>query len=131
MTIQVHWDGYDTSIIRWTVEGWWDWDDFEAAAEESRALRALVDHPVALIITIDDDAFGPEGLTHVRYALMLSPDNREMVVIATLHPHALHLLDTLCHLYPEVCDTLFVVASVDDAYAVIDRQRALLRSRAG
>lgn len=131
MGIDVHWDGEDTTILRWTISGWWDWADFEAAAEHSRLLRAEVSHNVAIIVTIADDCAGPYGVMHIRYALMLSPDNRELVVVVTTHAAALHMLDTLYQLYPDVCQTLYCVATLDDAYALVDRHRALARSRTG
>ncbi len=124
MGIDVYWDDDDDCIIRWDLSGYWDWDDFEQAAARSRYLRAQVSDPVAVLINIHEDSLPPNyALVHVRYAMMLAPENREMVVIVSTDPVVYDMVEMLKTLYGDLCTALLVTPSLSEAYALVGHYR--------
>jgi hypothetical protein len=76
--IHVQWDNDEQTIVVFTFDGTWTWQDFRDACDESRKLHDAVSHQVASIFDMREANDLPTNFfSQVRYALdVTDPPNR-------------------------------------------------------
>lgn len=76
--IHVQWDNDEQTIVVFTFDGAWTWQDFRDACDESRRLHDQVSHIVVSIFDLREANDLPTNFfSHVRYALdVTDPPNR-------------------------------------------------------
>jgi hypothetical protein len=125
MPIMVKWDDEAQSVVLMRFQGKWSWDEMYKAAQESVALRKAKTHRCALILDLLQGANVPTGaLTHLRNALSISSEDREITVVLTDKPFLKTLYTMFTKLYKKLGDTLFLADTMEDARRVISEWRA-------
>jgi hypothetical protein len=80
MAIQVAWGNYDRTVVLYTFDGAWTWQEFFAAIDIARRLARTVDHPVKEIIDMTNADDIPSYIT-----LPLNAMNNMKLLIHSVH----------------------------------------------
>jgi hypothetical protein len=124
MPIRVAWDKADKTIVRLVFNGDWTWADLDRASDEAAALIDTVDHKVAVLLDVRRARQIPgDFMNHAgRIADGHNPKRGILVVVG-----ASMLMQTvggaLFKLFPEATKDVMMAGTMDEAYAVIERQR--------
>jgi hypothetical protein len=60
MSISVEWDNAEQTTILFTYQRPWNWNEFDAAVEQSLAYLDMVQHPVDVIFDLRSGGFPPK-----------------------------------------------------------------------
>jgi hypothetical protein len=125
MPVRVSWDDEKQSVVRMEFTGKWSWDEMYKATEESVKLRKSKSYQCALIMDMMDGMHIPSGaLTHMRNAMSMSSEDREVTVVVTDKQFVKTLATMFMKLYKKLGDKLVVVESLPEARAAIQEWRA-------
>jgi hypothetical protein len=127
MPMHVYWSDPEQTIIRCDSEGSWTWEDYHAAVDEIVLMMKSVPHRVDMINFVKENSSRPKGSSqpHFQRALKMFPSNLAMHVLVTKNA----LARAMVALWRSVRgnklgDAIYLVATVDDAYAIIAENRA-------
>ena len=125
MSIQVVWDNDEKTIIRYTYQGQWTWDELAAVLEEAYALLDTVDHPVDFIIDLRQSVLLPkDALRHgERVAQAVHPNEGRSVVVGA-NMLVSRLADVFYKIYRRTSKQFRFVATLDEAYALLSNDTA-------
>jgi len=125
MPITVDWDDAARTTLRWDIVGTWTWEMIYTATRESVLKRRTVAHSVAVIINMERAALIPPGaLTHTRNALMVSPDDRDLVVVVGRSSYTQAIVAIFRKMYITMSEQIVGVESLDKARRLIASRRA-------
>ncbi len=76
MGVSVAWHNQDQTLIRYTFEGKWVWDEFYPCWEWVRQAMASVDHKIAVIIDMSaTHHIPPNSMVHLRAVVLRNNPN--------------------------------------------------------
>jgi hypothetical protein len=122
MPIEVEWDNDQHDVIRWDFEGGWNWDDVHKATLESVELRKTVtsEQPVSVILNLEQfTPLSTDALRETRKALLLRPENRDLVVVVGRSIYTQAIVDIFRRRYIDLADQFIGVGSVSEARRLI------------
>lgn len=124
MAIDIGWDDETKTILRWTMQGTWTWDDFWAAIAETDTYGASVQvERVDLLVDFSHSGPIPAGALSVfRRANRGDNENQGLIVICGTDRLATTLLDTFRRIYR--ASTWRSAPNVEAGRAVIHANRA-------
>lgn len=124
MGIQVRWDNPQKDILLCIFEESWNWQDYQAAMEQGRALIDSVDYAVDVIFDFQRTHFAPSGaLRHLGNSFRSLADahlNRLVIVGATGILHI--IVEVLNNLYPRTAETMTQAVTLEQAYKLLGRE---------
>ncbi len=132
MGINVAWDSKDNTIIRYDLEGLWNWEDYRAAVTQSLKMMEGVNYPVGIIANFNADTMVPRAASVPRSAPAASekmsamPDNMEVIVITGGNAFVEVTVTGFCKLYNRVARKFLVASSVEEARQLIHQRRSTL-----
>jgi hypothetical protein len=84
MSVTYRWDNEEKTIMRFSFEEPWTWDEYYVMKPESDKIIASVSHKVGAIIEIPRDLhLGANALTHSRTIDRTRPANLAVMIIVT------------------------------------------------
>jgi|SRR5512133_272689 hypothetical protein len=120
MPIRAEWDNDDKTIVVWTFEGHWTWDDYRNTQLESIAMMNTVEHAVDVIADVTHANLLPSNAfsNYKRLAALAAPNRRRVVVIT-----GNFFMKTMTETYNKLFgETAFIFAnSLDEAREILAR----------
>jgi hypothetical protein len=129
MSVQVHWDNTDKTVIRYDFEGKWTWDEFYAAFEQARSMIAGIPHVVDFICVIQQVSgfFMPLNLLfHIRKIYTDVPSNVGITILAGPPSELIAIYSMIKRAYPMIAVRYAVAPTLEQARIVL-RQRQTIR----
>jgi hypothetical protein len=84
MPVSIRWFDAQQSIMFYTMEGRWTWDEFYPQYEQALAMEREKPHRIDVIVDLSASAHLPLSiLTHVRHMSDKQPDNIGLSIIVT------------------------------------------------
>jgi hypothetical protein len=124
MPIQVQWDNEDKTILRYQYEGAWTWDDLYTALAQGYEWIDTVDHTVDIIIDLRQSSIIPSSaLTHARNLDKHRHPRIGLTIAVGANRFIQLLADTFKRLVPSVASQYTLLATLDEARALIARNR--------
>jgi len=118
MNVKIDWDNDQKDVLRWDLEGRWHWDDIHNAVERSVALRKEVKHERDVSVIINVQHFTPlstSALKETRKAMLIRPENRELVVVVGRSAYTRTIVDIFRRRYVDMADQFVGVESLSAA----------------
>jgi hypothetical protein len=123
MSIYVGWDSPEQTIIRWEVEGRWDWDEFEAAQQQSVALIQTVPHVVHIIADVSNSAKLPSNaLASFRSYRHSGLNNVGQVALVQASPLIRAAAKVIEKIAPQAVSRFHFVNTLDEAREILSKQ---------
>lgn len=126
MSIVVHWDDEEQSIIRWEFGEKWSWDDFYAAFDQSLQMAQTVDHRIDVIPDLTRSTWvPPNALTNFNRIQRQMPSNTHLIVITGGSRFDNTLITTFKAIYR--INTWRTASTLDEARNIIQQERLKMR----
>jgi hypothetical protein len=128
MPVHAQWDNPQKTIMRWTFEGAWTWDEYYSLRVSTNQEIAAEPHPVDLIVDLSQSKTLPSGvLTHGKNAVSVTPKNIGVTVLVGANPVLQAFYKMFSSLYEGIISSkklnMVMVANLDAAYKLLsDRQ---------
>lgn len=120
MAVEVRWTNAEQIVLLYTFSAAWTWDEYYAATTRGRAMVESVDHMVVTIIDLSASrALPPGALTHLRRATTHQHPNLGPVILVGLNRFIRAMSDMLSRIYPLAAQKVRIVATLDEAYALL------------
>ena len=120
MSITVSWDNAEKTVIYYAFDGSWDWDDFDAAFEQSVTMTESVEHYVHIIADLRNSDSLPDGaLLYIRRVMRVIPPNRGKIVVLGGGKNVKILMDMATRIYKKIAHRFIVVDDLTDAYVAL------------
>lgn len=126
MGIQVRWDNDEKTVICYSFEGRWTWDELHDAIAESRRLLDAVDYKVNTIADMRQSTILPPSLLSNARAIMSgSHPNEGFTVVVGSNKLVQIMYDMTKRVYPRLLNEnrLIVLPTMEQAYARLDQKR--------
>lgn len=124
MPIHVFWDNDEKAVIQSEGEGYWTWDEFHQAFDQVVVMMKSVPHRVDLINNRGTGSRMPSSspMPHFQRVMRNMPPNAGMMVMISNSAFG----RVMVNLFSKVRGSrrLFMVASLDEARALIANERA-------
>jgi hypothetical protein len=129
MTVYADWDNTEKTVMRWTFEGDWTWDEYYSVRKTTNQQISAQKHPVYLIVDMRASSALPSGvLMHARNAVFISPDNIDLTVDVGINPVLHAFFNMFSNLYRGLIHSkrleMVIVATMDDAYKALESRGA-------
>ncbi len=134
MQITVFWEDDEKTIIRSESSGHWTWDDYHEAVEKVVMMANSVNYRVDLIISALPGAVAPSGssMPHYQRAWRIMPKNVRLNIVVNSNTFGRMIINTFTRLNTGKGGLKVIAAgSLDEARAVIARDRSAMRARVG
>jgi hypothetical protein len=121
MPITVQWDNEAKTIVLWTFEGRWSWDEFRAQQAASVALLSSVSHRVHVIADLSQSSQIPrDAFSNYQVSETASAPNRGRTVVVA--PQNI-FVQTAIATYNKIVNPTFLLAdSVGEARALLAKE---------
>ena len=120
MPITVQWDNEEKTIIYYTFDGAWTWDEFYAVYRDVYAMLDTVQHPVHAIVDLRSSRLLPrDTLTQMRRLTYEQHENGGMTVFITSNPLAHTFYTLLTNLYRRALEIFRLAATPEEAYQML------------
>ncbi|MFC1959902.1 hypothetical protein ACFLYO_04260 [Chloroflexota bacterium] len=127
MPISVIWDDEEHTILRYLLEGTWQWSEFRPVIAEADGLSRTVDHRVDIIADLTTSAPLPvrNAFPTLKYMAELSSDNvlQGVFVVVGGGGFVRALGKTFAQVYAGVGARIAFSDTLDEAYALIQTDR--------
>jgi hypothetical protein len=130
MGIKVAWDDPENRIIRYDLEGMWNWEDYRDAVSQSAQMMQSVNYPVGIIANFTADTMLPKG-SDVRKTsavpqskMNTMPENMGVVVITGGYGFVEVMINGFCKLYNRVERKFVVANTLDEARRLVGEKLA-------
>lgn len=127
MPVSVQWDDEAKTILRYTYQGQWTWQELYTAANEGNAMIEDLDYNVSCIIDLSSSRILPQNaLVHGKNLNTRTPRNVEMNVVVGANALVRSVVDAFMRVYSSLMKITKVrfAANLDEARAIIARVRA-------
>ncbi|MBZ0295513.1 MAG: hypothetical protein K8L99_23345 [Anaerolineae bacterium] len=127
MPIHTFWDNEDKTVVRVENEGKWTWDEFHLSLDEVASLIESVDHRVDVINVDRPGASMPPGppVIHFQRATRMFAQYGSLNIVVVRSALNRSMLMTFARmLVGTTSSTLMILDSEDEAYAMIEADRA-------
>ncbi len=120
MSVSVTWDNDQQTILRFQFAECWEWNDFQAAIQDSQVLLATVGHIVDVIADFQDSRLVPtETLARLAYVGGPSPINLGNIVVVGSQAFSMTTLSLFRTYYRSVAEAFEVTHSVERGRALL------------
>jgi hypothetical protein len=122
MSITVKWDNEAKTIIRQTYERNWQWEEFYAIADQTRALVKTVSHQVDIIADFLESGPLPLGpaITNARRVLSNLPSNWNSLIVVTNNGFIRVMVMMFNSYFANTLGSkVYIVSNFSDAYNLI------------
>src|SRR5262245_22756963 len=124
MSVSANWDNEQQTIIRYSFDGNWTWNEFYAAVNQSHALQDSVSHRVDVILDLGESYVVPEGaLMQMRRLAGINHPNTGVRIIVSRNSTLSVLFDTFTRVYNRNAEKYYLASSMEQAYAIISQSR--------
>ena len=126
MPISIDWDNDQKDVIRWDFGEQWDWDEVHQATMNSVALRKTVKHDrdVSVILNLQHfTPLNPSALKETRKALLMRPENRDLVVVVGRSAYTRAIVDIFRRRYIDMAEQFIGVETMSEARRLIREHR--------
>lgn len=130
MSVNVGWDDPEQTILRYTYEAGWTWEEYATAVATATQLVATASGEIDVIGDFSNSTLLPErALSNFRKSLATSPDTVpfKMVVLIVKNEFISRMLDTFSRMYPSARNKIRSAPSLEDARRLIRADRATRR----
>jgi hypothetical protein len=129
MPVHAAWDNAEKTVMRWTFEGAWKWDEYYTLRAETNQKIAAETHAVDLIVDLSKSNALPDGiLTHGRNAVVATPPNIGVTVLVGANPVLRSFYKMFSNLYRTLISSkeldMVMANTVEDAYKLLAERRA-------
>lgn len=129
MGVWVTWDNPEKTILRYIYEETWTWDEWGTAVEDARTMMQSVDHKVFLIVDAACRDVPKGALSRFRHATCVEAGHVKMVLLVGNNAFLQTLFSIVRRLVQGCAMKLVTVATLDDAYQIIQQQQMLETNR--
>ncbi|HVU11257.1 MAG TPA: hypothetical protein VHD90_08265 [Phototrophicaceae bacterium] len=123
MSVSVHWDNDEQSVLHYVVAGHWTWDEFyDALAEARQMIDASSQQRIHAIIDISEGSLFPKNaLLHLRRLSVDTPTKMQFgtTVIVSKNLFVKSLMDVMSHLNPDATNNFQLMATLEEARKLI------------
>jgi hypothetical protein len=120
MPITVKWDNAEKTIIYYTFDGAWTWDEFNAVYQEVYAMLDTVQHKVHAIVDLRNSRLLPrDTLTQMRRLTYEQHENGGLTVFITTNAFAKTLYSILSNLYRRAREIFRLASTPQAAYNIL------------
>lgn len=124
MPVSVSWYDDAKTIVWYDFQGKWTWDELYPEFERALEMERSVGHRVDVILDFrDTHSVGANALAHLKRIADRQPDNIGLSVFVTQNQFMKKLYDIGTSFYKPIGHYFRVVPTVDDALAVIYKER--------
>lgn len=124
MAIHIGWQDAARSILVWSFEGSWGWDEFNRHMIACHAEAQALGHRYDSISDMSRCYLLPPGVVaRAHLALKYAPHNLGTIVVVGLPTIFDASLRALRRVHPRLAGDLHTASTMDEALAVIERQR--------
>ncbi len=126
MPIALKWANDEKNIILSQSSGVWTWDEFHQSIRDMIVMMRDVAHRVDVINMRTADARMPKGdaIGQIRKLISNMPENHGVTVNVTMSAFGRALAGVMVKLYKSLATKMFFAATVEEAQAIIARERA-------
>jgi hypothetical protein len=128
MSIELHWDNDQQTVMRCDFSADWTWDELFAALEQVRQIASGREDKIGAIIDVSSEAglpggLGAEALQHVETMLAAgAEEKRGPVVVAGASPFLKSLVEILATLSSHATTDVYFADTLDEARAIMTRR---------
>jgi hypothetical protein len=121
MSVSVAWDNSEKTVIRYTAEGKWTWDEFYLARDAARAWMDSVSHSkINFIIDVRSTSIFPSNaLSHFGRMPSHTHPKSGMIVMVGVHRFAQVLVDMMTHLNSAAMNKFCMVSTMEQAREIL------------
>jgi hypothetical protein len=120
MGIQCGWDNDEHTVFRYSFDKKWSWEDFFAAKEKAWPELDATPHKFAILIDATlVSQLPPNALANARNALRSGHPRASVVVLVVRNPVVRSVIGTLRNVAPLSPRRVDIVATLDEARALI------------
>ncbi len=124
MSIAVEWDDEERTILHYTFESPWTWEEYHAAIARAWEMAAEVDHPTDTITDMRNSRLLPDNVfRHVRQSMVEIPESTRTVVIVGAGMLVQALLNILRRVYRNQDGLFFTAETLEEARELIYSRR--------
>lgn len=117
MGVYVSWDNAEKTILRYTFENDWAWDEYLVCLQKGRQLTRGVRHPVCILNDASNTNVIPTRFVSlVQSVIQFSPPNTGLAIILTSDRYFKVLYRVLAHVLPQVTAEYHLVKTEEAAY---------------
>lgn len=128
MGIYVEWDNEDRTVLRYTYEDFWSWDEFYSASAQARSMLETARHEVNTIVDMRSSTVMPRGmLAQARRALdQACHSNQGLIIGVGVNRFLETMYEFARQAHPDILEQINIVLAptMEDAYQILDQQRA-------
>jgi hypothetical protein len=132
MSIQTTWSEREPHTILMTIESGFEWEMLYAAFDDMARLASETSEPCAMILDMRQFQKVPaNAITHAKNTLNRYPENVSLVVLVGMN----YFINTMWSVFQKLFANVFAkrayhaVATLDEAYLLVERMRANASSR--
>lgn len=127
MPVTADWYNLDKTIVLYTIEGKWTWDELYPEYEKAIAMEKAQPHRVDVIIDMTASTHLPVSvITHMRHISDKQPENIGLTVIVTQNPMVNAMYQVGCKVHGNIQRYFVIVRTMDDALTMIADERKTL-----
>jgi|FLYN01.1.fsa_nt_gi hypothetical protein len=120
MGIKITWDNDEKTILRYSFDTHWTWDDFYTAKAEAYNQIDTVQHKVGVIFDAPEKITLPANMiTHSKSAVSKTHPNTCIVAVVVRNLYLRTMLSMVMKLSKKAAETLRLVSSLDEARALV------------
>jgi hypothetical protein len=126
MAITVDWLDSEHTILKWTYQGQWTWDELAAAMRTQNNLLAAGSNGVAVIVDMRESNFLPQNIfANAKPTTELMSISPEFTVLITTNSYLKTVHNSITKTFPKLGGggERTIVSTWDDALAVIAKKR--------
>jgi hypothetical protein len=127
MPVTADWYDLDKTIVLYTIEGKWTWDELYPEYEKALAMEKAQPHRVDVVIDMTASTHLPMSvLTHMRHISDKQPANIGLTVIVTQNPMVNTLYQVGCKVHSNIQRYFVITRTMDEALTMIAEERKTL-----
>ena len=131
MTVSVKWFNPEQTIVLYTLEGHWTWNELYPEYDKAIEMEEGVSHRVDVMIDMRKSTGVPlSALTHLKNISDKQPENIGVSVIVTTNRLVLTLYRAGCRFHTNIERYFAVAATEGEALQIIERQRQTTKKTA-
>jgi hypothetical protein len=124
MPVTVDWYDDTKTIVLYSMEGRWTWDELYPEYHKAIAMEKAQPHRVDVVIDLSTTHHLPVNvLTHVRHFSDKQPENIGLSVIVTKNQFVNNLYQIGCRIHRNIQRYFAVTRTMEEALAMISEQR--------
>lgn len=122
--MKVFWEDSAKTILVREFPETWEWDEYRESIQAMQQMLQAVNHGVFVIIDARRIKMMPkDSLSHLSEGNRYTPANVLIRILVTTNRVALLIYAILMRIFPERFENYFIVSSMADAHAKIERTK--------